>query len=172
MNLITMVKKLFLFLLLAAPLSIVAQDKLAYINAEEVFFKMPEMKDVETKLAAKRETILTTQKSLEDEYQKKVEEFQKTPTETLSESVLMTRQKDLEDMQQRYQVFMQQSAQEFEREQQQLIAPLRDKFAKIVKEVGDENGYTYILNSGALIHIGSNAVDASPKVKAKLGITE
>lgn len=167
-----MVKKLLLFMLLAAPLSMVAQDKLAYISADEVFFKMPEMKDVETKLNSTRETILATQKNMEDEYNKKLEEFRTTDTATLTESVLAARQKELEDMQQRYSVYMQQSAQEFEREQQQLIAPLREKFARVVKEVGDENGYSYILSTGALLYMSPSAVDAGPQVKAKLGITD
>lgn len=166
-----MVKKLFLVLLLVAPLSMFAQDKLAYINADEVFYKMPEIKDVETKLATAREGIIKTKESMEKEYQLTVEKYSKTPADSLTQALSQARLKELQDMDERYQVYLQQSAQELEKQQQDLLAPLRDKFAKAVKEVGDENGYTYIMNVAIMLHIGSNAVDAGPKVKAKLGIT-
>ena len=67
-----MLKKLFLLLLIVAPVSIFAQDKLAFINAEEVFSKMPELKEVESKLATKSETIRKNLTALEKEYNDKV----------------------------------------------------------------------------------------------------
>ena len=165
-----MVKKLILLLLVIAPVTIYAQDKFAYINAEEVFSKMPELKDVETKLATKSETIRKNVAAIEEEYNKKVEEFKKTPTDSLTDAIVLDRQKQLEDLQTRYQTFVQSSQQELEKEQQTLITPLQDKLRKAIKDVGDENGYTYILNAATLLHVSSSAVDAGPKVKTKLGI--
>ena len=69
-----MLKKLFLLLLIVAPVSMVAQDKLAFINAEEVFSKMPELKDVESKLATKSEAIRKNATAIEEEYNNKKNE--------------------------------------------------------------------------------------------------
>ena len=75
------------------------------------------------------------------------------------------------DFQERYRVFSNNSQQELEKEQQTLLAPLQQKLMKAIKDVGEENGYTYIFNSGALLHMGADAKDANGQVKAKLGIT-
>lgn len=166
-----MLKKLFLLLLIVAPVSIFAQDKLAFINAEEVFSKMPELKEVESKLATKSETIRKNLTALEKEYNDKVEAF-KADTTGLTESIVLDRQKQLEDLQNRYQTFLQTSQQEYEKEQQALITPLQEKLRKAIKDVGDENGYTYIFNAAATLYTSPTAaLDAAPKVKAKLGIT-
>ena len=101
----------------------------------------------------------------------KVEAF-KGDTTGLTESIVLDRQKQLEDLQNRYQTFLQTSQQEYEKEQQALITPLQEKLRKAIKDVGDENGYTYIFNAAATLYTSPTAaVDAAPKVKAKLGIT-
>ncbi|GAB6120187.1 hypothetical protein JCM30204_13360 [Dysgonomonas termitidis] len=148
-----------------------AQDKIAYINANEIFSKMPELKDVETKLAAKSETIKKNAAAIEAEYTKKVEEFQKDTT-NLTESVLLDRQTQLDGLRDRYQNFIQTSQAEFEKEQQTLITPIQQKMRQAIKDVGDENNYSYILDAATLLHIGSHATDASKMVKTKLGITD
>lgn len=168
-----MLKKLILLLLVIAPVAMFAQDKIAHINSSEILSKMPELKEVETKLATKRETITKRLQAIEQEYQKKLEEFRGDTTE-LSPSVIQDRQNQITNLQQRYEDYLQSSGTEFEQEQQTLFTPLQEKLRKAIKEVGDEHNYTYILDvsTGAVAHIGSNAVDASKQVKAKLGITD
>ncbi|EGK00255.1 MAG: OmpH family outer membrane protein [Prevotella sp.] len=166
-----MFKKLILLLIVIAPMSMFAQDKIAYINANEIFSKMPELKDVETKLAAKSETIKKNAAAIEAEYTKKVEEFQKDTT-NLTESILLDRQTQLDGLRDRYQNFVQTSQAEFEKEQQTLITPIQQKMRQAIKDVGDENNYAYILDAATLLHIGSHATDASKMVKTKLGITD
>ena len=41
-----MIKKIVFIMLLALPLSLVAQDKLAYVNVQEIFQVMPELSEV------------------------------------------------------------------------------------------------------------------------------
>ncbi|GAB6009803.1 OmpH/Skp family outer membrane protein [Dysgonomonas reticulitermitis] len=167
-----MLKKLILVLFVLAPLGMFAQDKFAYVNAEEVFSKMPEIKDVESQLATKREQITKVREGIQAEYTAKMTEFQKTDTKELTEAIILDRQKQISDLESRFETYQKTSMEEYEKLQQSLLLPLQDKLRKAIKDVGDENGYTYIFNSSAaLLHIGSNAVDAAPKVKAKLGIT-
>lgn len=166
-----MFKKLILLLLIVAPITIFAQDKIAYINSGEIFSKMPELKDIDAQLKTKREEIQKRSADIEAEYNSLVEKFQKDTT-ALSESLLQDRQSELAALQQRYQSYAQTSAQEYETTQQQLLEPVQQKMIKAIKEVGDENSYTYILDAASLLHVGTNAIDAGPKVKAKLGITE
>jgi len=171
-ELITMLKKLILLLIVVAPMTIFAQDKIAFINSNEIFSKMPELKDVESKLATKRETITKNAAAIEKEYNDLVEKFSKDSTSNLTESIILDRQNQLESLQKRYQDFMQTSQAEYTKEQESLLAPVQQKMRQAIQTVGTENNYTYILDAGALLHVGSNAIDASKLVKAKLGITD
>ncbi|MFT3993358.1 MAG: OmpH family outer membrane protein [Dysgonomonas sp.] len=166
-----MLKKLFLLLFVAAPFTLFAQDKIAYLNTQEIFAKMPEIKDVQEKLKAKSEAMDTSAKAIEKEYADLVEKFQKDSTEVTA-SVVADRQKQLEQLQERYQNFVQTSQAELEQERDKLFAPLQQKMRQAIKDVGDENNYTYIIDAAALVHVGSNAVDAGKVVKTKLGIVD
>lgn len=165
-----MLKKLFALMLAIAPLAVVAQElKVAYINTSEVFGQMPELKEVESKLATKQEEIKKTLTAIETEYNKKVEEF-KASKETPTAALVADREKQLQQLQERYQAFAQTSETEFQQLRQTLIAPVQEKLQKAIKAVGVEQGFTYIIEAGAAQYIGPKAVDAAPLVKAKLGI--
>jgi len=166
-----MLKKLILMLFIIAPVTIFAQDKIAFINATEIFTKMPELKDVESKLATKRETMTKNAQSIEKEYNDLLEKFRKDTTE-VTESILVDRQNQVESLQKRFQDYVQSSQAELEKEQQTLLAPLQQKMRQAIKDVGDENNYTYVLDAASLLHVGTNAIDASKQVKTKLGITD
>jgi outer membrane protein len=165
-----MLKKLILVFFVLAPLGMFAQDKFAYVNAQEVFSKMPEMKDVESQILAKREQIKKTADGIQAEYTALIEKFKADSTE-LSEAIVLDRQKQVSDLESRYETYMRSSQEELDKLQMSLITPLQDKLKKAIKDVGDENSSTFIFDSSALLHLGSNAVDVAPKVKAKLGIT-
>lgn len=166
-----MLKKLILLLLIVAPVSIFAQDKIAYVNSQELFMKMPEMKTVETQLATESETIRKNSDAIRAEYNALLEKF-KADTTQISESLLLDRQNQLEGLQKRFNDYAETSSAEFEKKRQGLLTPLQEKLMKAIKEVGDENNYTYILETGALMYVGASAVDANKAVKVKLGITE
>lgn len=165
-----MSKKLFLLLLIFAPLAMVAQDKIAYLNAQEIFALMPEMTETRTKLADKEATIQKQAQAIYDEYMAKAKEFSETPTEQLTEAILMDRDKVLTQLQERYQSFVQTSQATFEKERDAMVAPIQEKLMKAIESVGQENGYSYILDRAAMLYVSPTATDASAKVKAKLGI--
>jgi len=54
----------------------------------------------------------------------------------------------------------------------QLLQPIIEKADKAIKEVGKENGYTYIfdLSRGSVVYFSEVSEDVLPLVKKKLGI--
>lgn len=165
-----MLKKLFLLLLVAMPAILVAQDKIAYVSAQEIFAKMPEYAEAQAKLTTKREAALKTAQAIEQEYQALLEKYRNDTTE-ISESILLDRQKQVQQLEERYQNFIQTSNAEFEKEQEALLTPIQQKLMNTIKDVGDENGIAYILDRAALLYVNPSATDITPKVKGKLGIT-
>lgn len=168
-----MTKKLIILLLAIAPVVAYAQNaKLAHINTSELFNLMPEIPDIENQLNTKQEEISKNGQALVDEFHKKTEEFQKLAP-TSSETIKAGQQKQLDQIQERYQMFLQNSQREMEELRQKLLAPVQQKIAAAIKAVGDEKGYTYIfdLAAGNPVYCNSTtAEDATPLVKTKLGI--
>lgn len=164
-----MLKKLIILLFIVAPLSVFAQDKIAYINTQEVFAQLPELKDVESKFATKQEEIKKNLAAMEAEYQSKLEAFSKDTTE-LTESIVADRQKQLQQIQERYETYAQNSSKELQDYQQQLLSPLQQKLQKAIQKVGADKGYTYIIEAGVLLYTGTSAVNIGDVVKAELGI--
>lgn len=163
-----MLKKLIILLIAVAPIGAYAQEKLAYINTQEVFTQMPEIKDVETKLATKQEEIKKNLTAIQTEYDKKIDEFKAVGQTT--DAVAQDQAKQLQQIQERYETYLQNSDKEFNELRQQLLTPLQQKMQAAIKAVGDKNGFAYILEVGAAPYISTSAVDAGKLVKTELGI--
>lgn len=166
-----MLKKLILLFLVAAPIMAFAQEKTAYIDADALFIKMPEMTEVETKLNAEAETIKKSLAAIQSEYGTLLKKYQEL-TEDSPASVRADLEKQIQQLQERHQQYEQNSAQEFQQKQQALLAPLQQKLMQAIKDVGDQNNYTYIFDRKAMHYISPSAVDVSSLVKAKLGIKD
>ena len=120
-----MLKKLLIFFIALAPIALVAQDlKLAYINSQEVFTAMPELSGIETQLTEKQEQITKNGQALIDEYNKKAEEFE-AASATSSEAIKQDQMTQLQSIQQRYQMFLQNSQKEMEQLQEQLLSHIK-----------------------------------------------
>ena len=76
------------------------------------------------------------------------------------------------DLQSRIQQFQVNAEGEFENKRAELLKPILDKIQNAINTVGKEKGYTYVLDlaTGAAVYVGTDAVDCTKDVKAKLGI--
>ncbi|MBF6597417.1 MAG: OmpH family outer membrane protein [Fermentimonas sp.] len=169
-----MLKKLLIFFIALAPIAAVAQDvKIAYINAQEVFAAMPEVSNIETQLSQKQEQINKNGQALIDEFNKKAEEFEASSA-TASETVIQDQQKQLQSIQERYQLFLQNSQQEMSQLQQQLLEPLNQKIAEAIKSVGDTNNYTFVFDvstmQSPIVYVNPSATNITQDVKTQLGL--
>jgi len=70
-----MIKKIVFIMLLALPLSLVAQDKLAYVNVQEIFQVMPELSEVEKTIADLNEQYKKELDKMYEEYYAKAKEY-------------------------------------------------------------------------------------------------
>lgn len=169
-----MLKKLLIFLIALAPLALSAQDlKIAYINAQEVFGSMPELDGIEKQLSDKQEQINKNGQALIEEYNKKLEEFE-AGAATASDALLQDQQKQLQSIDERYQLYLQNSRQEFTQLQQQLLEPLNQKIADAIQAIGAAENYTYIFDVSSvqspIVYVNPNATDITQDVKSRLGL--
>jgi len=165
-----MLKKIVLLAFLCLPLGMIAQEvKIAHVNSMEIFGAMPETAAAETKLANLNQSIRAELQRLEEDYNKKYTEFMQE-SDTLVQSIKIRRMTEIEDLRGRIETYYQQAEQEIAKTRNDLQAPIVQKIQDAIKAVGEDQGYTYVMEAGAFIFISPKAIDATPLVKTKLGL--
>jgi len=165
-----MIKKLLLFALVMFPVISFAQEtRIAYVDYLEVAVAMPEYKQMQDSLRKVAEDIEAEMKTLSEDYDKRVAEFQANQ-ETFNESVRARRIQEIQSIQMSAENFQQQAAQQQEEIQQRMAIPIQTRLQKAVDEVLSENNFIYILDAGAIRAFSPSAVNATPLIKRKLGI--
>lgn len=165
-----MIKKLFLVLLIALPISVFAQ-KFGVVDEQAIFDSLPDVKNVQTQIEEASKTYETELQKLTEEFNKKMTEFQALQQDTTTpESIKERRMQELQELDQKMQQFRNTAMQDLQRQQQQLMMPIQQKVIDAIKAVGQEGGYTLILPISIPYYQGVGVEDATPAVKAKLGI--
>ncbi len=162
-------RKLLMSLLLALPLTLMAQQKIAIVNSQEVMMEMSEVKAVEKKMQDLGKKYEADIQSMQQELQKKSETFFKEK-DTMLEAIRNRRQQELQDMQLRIQQSIQAMREDIQQQQQKLLAPIQAKVSKELKKLADAEGCTYVMEAGMMLHTGNGAIDLTAKLKKALGI--
>lgn len=143
----------------------------AHINTVEILQAMPETTKADQELATYGEEMENQIKSMVEEYQRKVQEYE-AKQDSLSDLMKTTKYNEIMDMQNRIQMFQENAEKEYANKRASLYAPVLEKLQKAVGAVTREQGYTYMMDisTGAVVYIGDDAIDATPLVKKKLGL--
>ncbi len=152
------------------PLGAIAQEvKIAFVKTQEVFMAMPEVSSMEKQMADLNEKYKVELQQMQDEYQKKYSDFV-AQQDSLTENIKLRRMQEIQDIQGRMDNFVQVAQQDVQKKQQELLQPIQQKLQDAIQKVGAEKGYTYIIDPAALLYTGTDAVDATPFVRTKLGL--
>lgn len=145
--------------------------KFGHIESNKLMSIMPEMKAAQKTLSEKAQEFETQMKEMQTEYQKLIKNFQDNE-KTMSDIVKATKYKEIQDAEQRITTFNQYAQQELSKAKENLLKPVIEKSTNAIKEVGEENGFTYIfdLSAGNILYHSANSIDVLPLVKKKLGI--
>ena len=163
-------KKLIVLLLMVLPLGAIAQEvKIAFVNTQEVFMAMPEVSDMEKQMTDLNEKYRLELQQMQEEYKKKYSDFI-AQQDSLTENIKLRRMQEIQDIQGRMDNFMQVAQQDVQKKQQELLQPIQQKLQEAIQKVGEENGYTYIIDPAALLYRGTSAIDATAAVRTKLGL--
>ena len=152
-------------------------QKIGYADWEYIFQQLPEFKQITDQLKTHGTQLENQMKSKSQEFQTKVEAFQKNAA-TMNEVVRNSTQKELEQMQENLQKFQQDAQASMETKQTTLMEPVFAKVGKTIEEVAKENGYDFILapqiasqTGGDIILYSNDKYDISDLVLKKLGVT-
>ena len=161
-------KKIILMLMLFAPLSLFAQ-KFGHIDAQAVLAQMPEAIKANGELQATAKQYENDLKALQDELQRKAQEYDKNKS-TMNPTKQAETEKALQDMYQKIQQTYQDNQQAMQKMQQEKLAPITTKLVNAIKNVGKNGGYVYIMdvNSGIPYVSDTLSKDVAAEVKAEL----
>lgn len=153
------------------PLAMFAQEqKLAVVDVNSIIMQLPETKAMQTELDNLLKKYEDTHVAMQEEFQSKYETYM-AEKDTLLDTIRTRREQEIQDLAKRIEDLQNVAQQDYQKKQMELLAPIQKKIHDAVSAVGTENGYTYIMDANSVIFMNNaTAIDATPKVRAKLGI--
>ena len=144
-------------------------QKIGYINSQELLAAMPEIRGMQAKLDTLAGQYETQFANMQEEFNKKVADFQKDQA-TMTAGVRDFRQQEIVEMEQRIQMFYQTAQKDIQAKQQEYLIPIQNRMLEAIKKVGAEQGCTYVMDAMAMLYIAPDALDLMALVKSDLGI--
>ena len=164
-------KKILVAILMMAPLALSAQ-KFAHFNSADIIPNMKEYTTAQTEIQNMAKQFDDDLKLMQDELQKKTEEYQKEQANLL-ENVRQRREQELNDLYQRMQQSYQDNQQSLQKAQQDKMGAIQQLVLDAVKKIGETGGYVYVLdtNAGAIPFVNTAlSTDITADVKKAVGI--
>ena len=164
------IKVFVLVALTLAAMSVSAQVKLGHIETQKLIQAMPEWTAAQKTFEEEQKKVNTELNGLREQFQTKLAEYSEK-MKTYSEAMRATTEEELQGLQQRIQRFQETAMAQLEKTQNDLMQPVMEKALNAIKEVGKENGFTYIFDMNAgILYSAENSQDVLPLVKKKLGL--
>jgi len=153
-------------------LHVSAQNKIGYINTQELISVMPEAEKADGELKDYQNSLAQQGQDMGKEADEKADQFIKDSAK-LTQSMKEIKRKEIMDLYQKAQNWQQTAQDMYNQKAQALITPIRAKALDAIKTVAKENGYGYVLDSSTdALLVTPPADDLLGLVKKKLGIVD
>lgn len=149
-----------------------AQDlKFGHVNIQELVQQLPDKIAADKQLQSEATKLQEQLQVMQQDLQKKYNDYM-TQRDSLPDLIRATKEKEIQDYEQRMQQYSQMAQQTIGQKEQQLLQPIITKMQKAIDEVGQEQGLIYIfdISSQVVVYHSAKSVDCAPLVKAKLGV--
>ena len=120
--------------------------KFGYLSYDSVFKAMPEYATMEADMKMLREKYEAEQKRVEDDFNKKYEEFLDGQA-GFPKTILQKRQSELQEILDKNIAFKKESKRLLCKAHCEAVAPLKEKLSAALAKIGEERGYAFILNT-------------------------
>ena len=153
-------------------LNSVAQDlKFGHIDVQELIMQLPAKIEADKKLKKEEESLRNNLNVMTEDLDKKYNDYI-AQRDTLSDLIRATKEKEIQDYDQRIKNFNMLAQQNLQQKEQDLLQPIIDSVQKAIDEVGAEKGLIYIFDTSSkvVLYHSEKSIDCGPLVKAKMGI--
>ena len=150
---------------LCAVLCISAQDSIpllrfGHLSYEQALQSMPDYAVVQKKLVDLRAQFDAEMKRVEDEFNRKYEDFLDGQRE-FPKTILRKRQTELQELMSKNIAFKEEGLQELANTEQELMAPLKERLTQLITQIATRQGLAFVINTDA---------DACPYINPTMGI--
>ena len=171
--------KLTLAVVLMLSTSSVFAQKFGRIDLAAVVTNMAEFKEAQTNLEAYSKDLQDQLEQIQVEFNKLYADYEKNVA-TYTDSVRQLKERELTELQQRFQDFQQIAQQDMAKKEAEIMNPIYEKANEAVKKVAAASGYVAVFStagdqpsSAGLAYFDPAALtDITADVKKELGITE
>ncbi len=164
-------KKILIAIMMMAPMCLSAQQ-FAHFNSAEIIPNMKEYTTAQEEIQAMAKQYEADMKLMQDEFQKKNEEYQKEQANLL-DNVRQRREAELQDLYQRMNQSYEDNQKALAQAQQEKVEAIQDKVLAAVKKIGEAGNYVYVVDTstGAIPFVNSQlSKDITEQLKKELGI--
>lgn len=145
-------------------------QKTAFVELDSLLASMPEMIKAKAESADHYKSLEATLTTMQKELNDKLAEYQGNEAK-YTDLIKATKQKELQDLNQRIQDFQTQAQSDFQKFNDNLTKPINQKAKKAIEKVAKAKGYkTVIDTSNGTVLYSDPADDILAAVKAELGI--
>ena len=162
-------KKLFLMLMLCAPMTLFAQ-KFGHLDSQALLQSLPEAIAIQSKLEAKGKEYQKQIEDMQAELQRQAEAYDKSKS-TMNATKQAEIEKNLQDMYTKIQQTAQDNQKAFNEAQQKQLGPVLEKVRNAIAAVAKAGNYVYIMEKAAGQPLYINEAlskDVTAEVKAQL----
>ena len=165
-----MKKLLILSILCLFAVNSYSQNKLGYIDSQELLLLMPERKTAEEEVQTFAKSLESQLQAMTAEYQQSVQEYQSSES-TYTDLVKQDKVTEITGLEQRIQSFQQNAQQALQAKEQELLEPILQKARTAIEDVASEGGYTYIFDKsvGSILFV-KESENILQLVKKKLNL--
>jgi outer membrane protein len=145
-------------------------QKFGRVDLAAIVTNMTEFKEAQTNLEAYGRDLQDQLEQIQVEFNKLYADYEKNVA-TFSDTVRQLKERELTELQQRFQDFQQLAQQDMAKKEQTLMEPVQKKAIDAINEVAKAGGYTVVFETGSMIYFDeANVKDITPEVKTKVGI--
>lgn len=165
-----LVKLVVVALVLAFAGKVSAQElKFGHVDIQTLISELPDKVAADKQLQAEANKLQNQLKVMQSELEKRYTEYL-SQRDTLPDLIRATKEKEIQDQDQRLQQYSQMAQQSIGQKEQQLLTPIVQKVQKAIDEVGQEQGLIYIfdISSQVVVYHSEKSIDCAPFVKAKV----
>lgn len=147
-------------------------QKFGYINSQELISQLPEVKEANSKIETLKKQLEKKGQEMIQSLQAKYADVQKRQADgLLSPKEAQEEGAKLQAEEQTLVQFEQTSQEKILKKSEELLSPIQEKINNAIKEVAQDQGYTYIFDSSlGLVLYADPGTDVSAAVKVKLGL--
>jgi outer membrane protein len=146
--------------------------KFGHINSDELIRALPEFDTANAKLEKFRQELVNTLELMTVELNNKSDSYNKE-SKNLTDIVKQTKEQELIDLNRRIQEFQTNAQEQLQNKQVELFQPIYTKVDQAIKDVGKENGFTYVFDiaKGSLLYFDeTKSTNILTLAKSKLGL--